>query len=404
MLLEEFLLCNSKKLDEDKFCISKEKLENAAHKAITKIENNLKKFGTSFVEPYSYEQRYKTAPLYPNEEAYWRYWTNGMHIGKFLLAYELTGDKKFLDAVYDHLEYFEERATKLLGLDDHDVGFLYSPSCVAAYKVTGDTVFRDIALLAADALYDHFSTKGWYLRRGGDDYSSKVEWHRTAINSMMNIPLLMWAGDEAFNGKYTNAAILQCNTTIKYLVREDGSTYHHYQFDPKTQEPIGGISFNEMSIDGCWARGQAWALYGFPIAYSYTVNSEFIDVHKKLARYFINNLPDDGIPYCNLQYGAENVSPKDSSSSAIAICGLLEINRHLSKGEPQIELYENACACMMNSLIDKCTSNDIDGLITHSSVGVYEGGSGIDECTVHGDYFYLEALTRYLKPEWKMYW
>ncbi|MBR3934770.1 MAG: glycoside hydrolase family 88 protein [Clostridia bacterium] len=397
------LLKEKTQLEYEEINIKKEKLEKSAEKAIAKLENNIKRFGASFIEPYSFNGKYKPAPLHIRKDLYWKYWINGLYTGQFLLAYELTNDKKFLDVVYSHCKYFEVRALKGIGLEDHDVGFLYSPSCVAAYKVTGDTFFRNTALLAADSLYDHFSNKGWYLRRSGDDYSPNADWHRTMINSMMNIPLLMWAGNESLNGKYTNAAILHCNTTIKYLVRENGSTYHHYQFDPKTQEPVGGVSFQGAGVEGCWSRGQAWAIYGFPIAYSYTKNEEFINTNKKICDYYLSNLPSDGIPYWDFTHKDGSFEPKDSSASAIAICGFLEMNKFLDGSDIKKNLYLNSCASMMESLIDNCTDDNSDGLLIHTSSAVPQG-LGIDECSVHGDYFYLEALTRLLKPDWQMYW
>ncbi|MBR3934769.1 MAG: glycoside hydrolase family 88 protein [Clostridia bacterium] len=404
MLQNEIMLSNPERwFTGKKINISKNKLEKAAEEAVKKLEKNIENFGTSFIDSYSVNHKYKTVPFYPDKDSYWRYWTNGMYTGEFLLAYELTGDNKFLDVAVSHHEYYAKRVENLLGLDDHDVGFLYSPSCVAAYKITGDTRFRNTALKAAEILYERFSHKGKYLRRAGDDKSPREDWHRTMVDAMLNIPLFMWASKETSDDKYMEAAKDHCSTTSKLLVKEDGSTYHHYQFDPQTQEPVGGVSFQGDGNDGCWSRGHSWTVYGFPIAYSYIKNDDYIPLHKSLSYYFLNNLPADGIPYWDFKYHTGSSEPRDSSAAAIAVCGLLEMNKYLKNDEPQKEVFENASAYMMNSLIDKCTDISADGLLIHSSAAVPQG-FGIEECTIYGDYFYLEALTRYLKPDWNRYW
>ena len=220
---------------------------------------------------------------------------------------------------------------------------------------------------------------------------------------MMNIPLLLWAGKETGNGKYTEAAKVHCRTTMSYLIREDASTFHQYQFDPQTQLPLKGITSQGYSDDSCWSRGQAWMLYGLPIAYSYTKNDELIDVHKNLAYYFLNNLPSDGVPYWDLTFGDGSPEPRDSSAGVISICGFLEMMNHLPSDALQKKVFQNASAQMMNAAIDNCCDDESDGLLLHTSAAVPQG-FGIDECTVYGDYFYLEALVRYLKPDWSMYW
>lgn len=44
---------------------------------------------------------------------------------------------------------FDHRIRHKIEVDHHDMGFLYSPSCVAAYKLTGDAAARDAAISAA---------------------------------------------------------------------------------------------------------------------------------------------------------------------------------------------------------------------------------------------------------------
>ena len=60
----------------------------------------------------------------------------------------------------------------------------------------------------------------------------------------------------------------------------------------------------------------------------------------------------------------------------------------------------------MSSLIDNYLTKDnptANGLLLH---GTYSkpANNGVDEMTLWGDYFYMEALHRLLDPEWELYW
>jgi unsaturated chondroitin disaccharide hydrolase len=137
------------------------------------------------------------------------------------------------------------------------------------------------------------------------------------MDSMMNAPFLFWGGTVTGNEEYTKAGRDHTKTTETYLIREDGSSFHHYQFDPATAGPVGGVTLQGNSDDSCWSRGHAWGVYGFPIAYSYT-GAEFItEVHKDIAYFMLNHLPEDNIPYWDYDFVSGD-QPRDSSSGAIS--------------------------------------------------------------------------------------
>ena len=83
-----------------------------------------------------------------------------------------------------------------------------------------------------------------------------------------------------------------------------------------------------------------------------------------------------------------------------------EMCKMLPDDAEQKKIFESASAQMLEAIIDNCTGDigvDYDGLICHVTHALPQG-QGIDECAIYGDYFYLEALLRYLKPDWKKYW
>ena len=119
----------------------------------------------------------------------------------------------------------------------------------------------------------------------------------------------------------------------------------------------------------------------------------------------LNHLPEDNIPYWDYDF-TEGDEPRDSSSGAISSCGLHEMARLLPDSDPDKKLFENAAAILLEAIIDNCTGDigkDYDGLITHVTHAKPQG-QGIDESAAYGDYFYLEALLRHLKPDWNRYW
>ena len=103
------------------------------------------------------------------------------------------------------------------------------------------------------------------------------------MDSLMNAPLLFWATEETGDPKYAAAALAHEKTTERYLIREDGSSFHHYQFDPETSRPVRGVTLQGFSDDSCWSRGHSWGVYGFPMAYNH-IKAEFLPkVHKDIT-------------------------------------------------------------------------------------------------------------------------
>ena len=233
----------------------------------------------------------------------------------------------------------------------------------------------------------------------------RTDGYRTMMDTLMNAPFLFWAGEITGKKEYTEAAISQNRITAELLIREDGSSFHHYQFDPETQAPKYGLTFQGHSDDSCWSRGQAWGVYGFPIAYSYVKEDFLADIHRDVTYYVLNHLPEDLVPYWDYDF-IDGDQPRVSSAGAISVCGMLEMARLLPEDSPEKAIYESAAAQMLEALIDHCASDpgyEYDGLICHVT-GALPQGHGIDGCAVYGDYFYLEALLRMMKPDWVKYW
>lgn len=377
--------------------ISKTKIDTAIEKALYKLEMNSARWMDSFAGTSSVAHRYIAGA---NDN-----WVCGMQTGIYWLAYELSGNKKFRNVAEKHLITYRERFEKKIAVDNHDVGFVFSPSCVAAYKITGDESIRRLALDVADYYYHTSYTKeGGFILRGWT-WQDQPGGCRTMMDTLMNAPLLFWAGQESNRPEYTEAALNQSRITKKYLIREDASSFHHFQFEPGTYKPLYGITLQGYSNDSCWSRGHAWGVYGFPIAYSYTKAPFLLDVHRNITYYMLNHLPKDKIPYWDYIF-TEGEQPRDSSAAVINVCGMLEMCKYLPNDAPEKQIYQNAASQMIEAVIERCTGDigkEYDGLICHVT-HAWPQKTGIDECAIYGDYFYLEALMRLVNPDWNRYW
>lgn len=396
MVTEKIILQNPERFAKP-YVISKDKLIKAASEATDRLEKMAKEHELGFPGASSVNYKY--------DYAHNRNWVGGMYTGCYWLAYEITENKFFKDMAEKLTATFRQRLDDRIGVDDHDVGFAFSPSCVAAYKLTGNEAARKTALEAADYLYEKsYSKEGKFIIRLWKLWDEEVGC-RTMMDSLMNAPLFFWAAKETGNEKYYKAACDHVKTTEELLIRKDGSSYHHYQFDPKTAAPVRGLTFQGNRDESCWSRGHSWGVYGFPIAYSYSKENYLIDVHRDVTYFMLNHLSDDLIPAWDYDFVSDKVI-KDSSAGVISVCGMFDMAKMLPDSAEQKSVFESAASQILDSTIDKCTGElgiDYDGLLFHVTAALPQK-LGIDQTAVYGDYFYLEALARYLNPNFKMYW
>ncbi|MBO5370582.1 MAG: glycoside hydrolase family 88 protein [Clostridia bacterium] len=389
--------------------IAPEKLQAAIKKATDKLASKLDIYKDGF--PQNMKQDGTSYNFYKIGEN--NSWQSGMHTGTLILAYQLTGEQKFLDATINHIptyqHRFDNRAERKYDMNSHDVGFAFSPSMVALYKLTGNEDAKRLALGAALHFYNiAYSERGKFIVRS--PMRATEDWAcRTMMDTLMNAPLLFWAGEETDNTMFTEAAYNQEKITRDLLIREDGSSYHHYQFDPITHKPVGGVTFQGNRDESTWSRGQAWGVYGFAIGYDYTGDDSLLKVQNDTVAYTLNNLPDDLIPYWDYDFTTGSDEPRDSSAAIISACGMLEAIKYMPENAPEIEIYQNAASMLVEAVIDKYTGDtDNNGLgydgLYWGCTGARKFDIGIEGCAQYGDYFYLEALLRLSDPDWKRFW
>ncbi|MGL5434821.1 MAG: glycoside hydrolase family 88 protein [Lachnospiraceae bacterium] len=379
--------------------ISESELKQAKELAVSLIREKLDEYTEYFPDSNSQNQFY---PKSENVE-----WTTGFWTGQIWLSYEVTGKECMKHAGNIQAESFLQRILKRQDVDHHDMGFLYSPSCVAAWQLTGNETARKAALLAADNLMERFHEKGQFFQAWGT--IGAADNYRLIIDCLLNMPLLFWASEETGQAVYREKAIAHITTAMQLLIRPDCSTYHTYFFNPETGKPVRGVTHQGNRDGSAWSRGQAWGIYGAAMAYRYVRDGEYVKIFEKVTKFFLEHLPEDLIPYWDFDFDDGSTEPRDSSAAAIAVCGLLEMVKYLP--EEKAGYYRQMASRLMYALWQHCAVRDSetsDGLLLH---GTYARDSvnnpctnrGVDECNTWGDYYYLEGLVR-LSTDWKPYW
>ncbi len=239
-------------------------------------------------------------------------WTCGFWPGEIWLAYEATGEEKFKTAALIQVDSFADRIARKVEVDHHDMGFLYSPTCVAAWKLVGSETGKNAAIAAADQLLTRYQPSGRFLQAWGtmDDPDN----YRYIIDCMLNVPLLYWAAQVTGSDHYREIAAAHTATTLANSFRPDGSTYHTFFMNPDGT-PKGGRTCQGYKDDSFWARGQAWGVYGSAIGYTYTKDEKFLDVFRKALDFYLSRLPEDLVPCWDMIFAPESGEPRDSSSA-----------------------------------------------------------------------------------------
>lgn len=363
--------------------------EQAIMDAVEKTKRNIEQFPMKFPH-ITEEKRYEWGES--ND------WIEGFYTGMIWLCYEYTKDPLFKETAIAQLQDYKLRLEEKRHLDHHDIGFLYLPSALAAWIVDEHEDGKQLALKAADHLMLRWREQGQYIQawgRKGDEKNGG----RIIIDCMMNIPLLYWAYEQTGDERYKGVAVAHADKSRRYLMRGDDSSYHTFYFNPTDGTPIRGGTHQGYHDGSTWTRGQAWAIYGFALSYRYTREPKYLDTALRAARFFIEYLPEDHVAYWDFDVPIEEGTPRDSSASAIAACGMLEILEHLDGEDDNKGLLTEVVQKSMISLVNRYSTigeASEEGLIKHGSYYV-RGGAGPDDYMIWGDYYYLEALLRLTK-------
>lgn len=321
-------------------------------------------------------------------------WCSGFFPGSLCYLYQLTNDKSWLV----QSKRFTEALDSIQYLTwHHDVGFMIGSSYLNIYRLNPNKAYKKTIIQTAKSLCTRFRKKAgviqsWNVDRG---WQSKRGWTcPVIIDNMMNLELLFEATRLSGDSTYWKVAVSHANKTLENQFRKDGSCYHVVDYDPNNGAVLHRQTAQGYADNSAWARGQAWAVYGYTVCYRYTHDRKYLDQAVKTLNFVMQNpnLPEDLIPYWD--FDAPNIpnEPRDVSSAACIASALYEMNnylpdngytsladriiRSLSSPEYRAPLGKNGCFLLMHSV----------GSIPHNNE--------IDVPLNYADYYFLEALTR----------
>jgi unsaturated chondroitin disaccharide hydrolase len=358
---------------------------------VQKTRNNIKRLADSPVSAASAEDgNYFNFP-----ERFYDIgnWTSSFFTGMALLAWQETEDEFFLNQVVRLAPHYREKVTTGRLDTHHDLGFLYSLYSVALYKMTGDRNHRETGLLAAELLSARFNDKGNFIRAWGrmdtDEQSDMA-----IIDSLMNLPLLYWAAIETNNEKFRDVAIRHADMVLSVFVRPDDSVYHAYRFNLRNGKPLKGDTYGGCAVESFWARGTAWAIYGFALSYACTGQKKYLLKAIDLAGKFIANLDAEIVPMWDFRLSSEAPRIPDASAGSVAVCAFQELLKHMPGDARLLQAREK----LLSRLCDKKYLDD-----NVECPGIQRLGQVADAekmaknaYTSWGDYFLMEALSREL--------
>ncbi|MGW1786245.1 glycoside hydrolase family 88 protein [Streptomyces sp. NPDC002143] len=319
-------------------------------------------------------------------------WVGGFWPGTLWMAWLHTEDEAFRTWA---LASAEKLAPRQYDTGTHDLGFLFYPSWVTAWRLTGDDVWRAGAVRAADSLIQRYNPRGRFIRAWGA-LTDPRNAGRVIIDTMMNLDLLAFASRQTGDAKYLDIAVEHTKTAQRVFPRPDGSTPHVFDFDPDTGAPLGPNTVQGYSPTSCWSRGQAWGIYGFTTMYRRTGNGEFLATARGLADFAVRSLTPDHVPVWDYRAPQQPHDIKDASAGAIMACGLLDLAAATGRRS-----YREVALRLLTALAETClTTNSAraDAVVARCTRN-RPNEDGIEISLPYADYYLLEGILRVLRPQ-----
>ena len=314
------------------------------------------------------------------------WWTNGFWGGIMWLLYQDTGEQRYADIARVSERKMEQCFADFYGLH-HDVGFMFVPTAVADFRLTGNPDSRRMALHAATLLAGRFNPVGNFIRAWNDLEEDTRGW--AIIDCMFNLSLLYWASEETKDPRFRQIASLHADTVREHFVRPDGSVCHIVEFDPETGEMVKSHGGQGCGEGSAWTRGQGWALYGFMISYIHTGKQEYLDTAKRVADYCLANIPESGIIPVDFRQPTEPAY-EDSCGAYVIAGGLLELARRLP-GESRGR-YEEAAVKILRTIADSRADfgQGCDAIVQNCSAAYHSPEHHFTMS--YADYYFIEAM------------
>jgi unsaturated chondroitin disaccharide hydrolase len=367
--------------------VDKQELRRRSDQVFELAARQLKHLVTRYPDTFpSFTSRGKWTHQRPG----WTNWCEGFLGGQLWQVYIYTGDPWFRQQAEHYSSLVEPRK---YDTSVHDLGFIFLPTWKLWYDLTGDEKLNQVVIQAGRTLAKRFQEKGGYI------CSFEGE-HSVYIDIMSNIGLVFYAAQQTDDDNLWRIARQHCMTNRRYLVRGDGSTAHEGIFDLQSGCFLRQQTRQGWRDDSSWARGQTWAINGFRDAFSYTQDRAFLETAERLAEFYIQRTPENGVPPNDWDEPDPKL-PCESSAAAIAASCMWKL-AHSVPDDQRGEFYRRYALGIVDTLT---TSHFLavdqpgwEGILLH---GIYHlpQNTGVDESMIWGDYFLLESLNSIMQDE-----
>lgn len=319
-------------------------------------------------------------------------WCSGFFPGTMWEMYSLTGDEKYIE----YGTRYTEALDSIQHLKwHHDIGFMMNCSYGRAWEVTGKDAYAAILVESARSLATRFRPAAGVFQSWDEDrgWQGKRGWMcPTIIDNMMNLELMFKASEISGNETYREMAISHADTTMAHHFREDGSCYHVVDYDKERGGVRSRCTAQGYADESAWARGQAWALYGYSVCYRYTGDERYLQHCRTIYDFIFSHprMPQDLVPYWDYDDPRIPNAPRDASAAAITASALYELSQWI----PEYRATADAVMQSLSSPAYLAIVGTNGNFVLMHSVGAIPFGSEIDVPLNYADYYYLEALLR----------
>lgn len=302
-------------------------------------------------------------------------WCAGFWPGVLWYDYEYTKDKQVLEEA----ENFTHSLKFLSHIPayDHDLGFLVFCSYGNGYRLTKNPAYKQVILDTADTLATLFNPIVGTILSWPREVEPRNWPHNTIMDNMINLEMLFWAAKNGGNPYLYDIAVSHADKTMKSQFRPDYTSYHVAVYDTITGNLIKGVTHQGYADSTMWARGQAWAIYGYTVVYRETKDPKYLDFAQKVTDVYLDRLPEDKVPYWDFDDPSIPDAPRDASAGAVVASALLELSTYLPNGTGK--RYKDAAIEMLTSLSsDSYQSGESKPSFLLHSVGHWPNHSEID--------------------------
>jgi len=318
-------------------------------------------------------------------------WTAGFYAAALWRTFERTHDPAWRQLA----ETWQAGLARQTKQDTTDLGFKLFDTYGVGYQLTGDESYKRVVLAAADTVARRYN-EAVGMFRVWDKADDRTQ-YRVNIDALMNLELMFWAGQNGGNPQYAEMAKRHALRALQDLVRPDGGTWMVAHYDQKTGALLNHSTKQGYATESTWARGQAWAVYGFTTAYRYTKDPQFLDAARRTADYFVRRLPPDRVPYWDFDVPNKAAAPRDTSAAAVVASALVELSGYEADAAAKQHDTDTA-RDLLTALSSPTYAPRKPGFAAMLQHGTQHFPAGwADTGIMFGDYYFVEAIGRYEK-------